>query len=206
MTDYPVALAVEDFVPVALTVTGIAHLASYARHRLGAPAMRLTWAAAVAVGAGGFAKALWKLIVALDGPDVRWMYHLLFPLLAVGFVLLACALWDRLPPHAPIGLLLIALTASAALRDTWPAMILVIAAVTACAVRLVLLARADRDPSSAALFAIWLTGQYVLGPLAARTDQSIALQWIEQSCNTLTQAAFAYAAWRLSHLKEPVTA
>ncbi|MBO2447876.1 hypothetical protein J4573_12300 [Actinomadura barringtoniae] len=212
MTDYPVALAVEDFVPVALTATGIALLGGYADARLGARAGRLTRVAACSVGAGGLAKAGWKLIVALDGPDVRWLYHALFPLLAIGFTLLAQALWDRLPPYLSAGSLVAALAVSAVIADTWPAMVLTIAAVTVCAVRLLLLARGDRDRAGAWLFGIWLAGQYVLGPLAARPDQSVALQWIEQACNTLTQGAFAYAAWRLSRsprsqtAKEAVTA
>ncbi|OLT33468.1 hypothetical protein BJF79_34635 [Actinomadura sp. CNU-125] len=58
-------------------------------------------------------------------------------------------------------------------------------------------ARRAGDPLATPLFAAWLAGQYVLGPLAARADQSVALQWVEQTCNTLAQAAFAFAAWRL---------
>ncbi|MEU8804389.1 hypothetical protein [Spirillospora sp. NPDC048819] len=188
MTDYPVPLAVEDFVPVALTALGIAAL----RHR-----HPLVLPAAFLVVSGGFAKATWKLIVALDGPDLQWLYHALFPLLATGFTLLVFALTrGRWRAALPVPLIA-ALAASAALRDTWPAMVWTIAAVTVVAVLLALDAR-RRDPLTAALFTLWLAAQYLLGPMAARAEQSIALQWAEQSCNTLAQAAFALAAWRLA--------
>ncbi|MFE9101168.1 hypothetical protein [Actinomadura geliboluensis] len=193
MSDYPIALAVEDYVPVALTAAGVALL----RHR-----HPLVPAAAVLVVAGGFAKATWKLIVALDGPDVRWLHEALFPLLAFGFTLLLYALARELrrpPPPAALAVPLVAaLAASAALRDAWPAMVWTILAVTGAAVLLLRAAARAGDRVAAALFGLWLAGQYVLGPMAARAEQSVSLQWAEQSCNTLAQAAFAYAAWRLT--------
>ncbi|WP_067831806.1 hypothetical protein [Actinomadura kijaniata] len=215
MTDYPVALAVEDFVPVVLTTTGVVLLVPYIGARFGPRAARIALLAGACAGAGGFAKAAWKLVVALDGPDLAWLEGALFPLLLVGFTLLARALYPEPAARAHRALAsalaafpVLGLAASAALRDTWPAMVLAIAAVSVAAVRLALLGRAEGDRAASALFGLWLTGQYVLGPLAARPDQTVALQWVEQGCNTLTQAAFAYAAWRLSQtvrVKEPVT-
>jgi hypothetical protein len=193
MTEYPIALAAEDFVPVALTAAGVLLL----RHR-----HPLVPVAAGLLLAGGFAKAGWKLIVALDGPDLPWLYHALFPLLALGFSVLAYALSRdlRRPPHAAVLAvpLLAALAAAAVLRDTWPAMVWTIIAVTVAAVLLVRAARREGDTLAAVLFGLWLTGQYLLGPMAAKAEQSIALQWVEQSCNTIAQGAFAFAAWRLA--------
>ncbi|MFC9971082.1 hypothetical protein ACFVH6_09300 [Spirillospora sp. NPDC127200] len=213
MTDYPVALAAEDFVPVALTAAGALLLAPYAGARFGPRAARTTLLAGAVAGTGGLCKATWKLVVALGGPDLAWLESLLFPLLLIGFSLLARSLYPDpvLPLHRALAYALaaipaIGLVASALVRDTWPAMVLAILAVSVVAVRLALLGRAEDDTTSSALFGVWLTGQYVLGPLAARPDQTVALQWVEQGCNTLTQAAFAYAAWRLARTartKEP---
>lgn len=192
MSDYPPALAAEDFVPVALTALGVALLRR--RHPLVPPAAAL-------IVAGGFAKAAWKLIVAVDGPDLPGLHGALFPLLATGFTALAFALSREAarPPH-PAGFavpLAAALAASAALRDAWPAMVWTIIAVTVAAVLLLRSAARAGDRLAATLFGLWLAGQYLLGPMAAGAEQSIALQWAEQSCNTLAQAAFAFAAWRL---------
>ncbi|MEU7282255.1 hypothetical protein AB0A69_26280 [Streptomyces sp. NPDC045431] len=206
--DYPVALALEDFVPVVLTGVAAARLVRPVGRAV--PRGRTVAAAGAAlVFAGGLSKAGWKLTVALDGPDIQPLNKALFPLLALGFLLLAHALLSvpvaagpqasRTPPLWGFAVTWAAAAAgSLALRTTMPLMVLTIAAVTVCGVRLILLARAAGESRAAAATGVWLLGTYALGPLAARPDQSVALQWVEQSCNTLTQAALVYAAWRLS--------
>ncbi|MFD3326650.1 hypothetical protein [Streptomyces sp. NPDC058701] len=207
--DYPLSLAVEDFVPVVLTGAGAALLTSPLR-RFGAGRGRAGTAGAALVFLGGLSKAAWKLIVALDGPDIVLMNKALFPTLSAGFLLLAYALPAlnpeggpgpenrRRPPLWAWAALWAAVGAAGlALRSTAPSLVLTIAAVTLVGVRLILLARTQGDIPAAAAGGLWLTGMYALGPLAARPDQTVALQWIEQSANTATQAAFLFAAWRL---------
>ncbi|MFE9857376.1 hypothetical protein [Streptomyces sp. NPDC005780] len=211
--DYPVSLAVEDFVPVLLTACAAARLVAPAA-RTGRGGRHLAVSATALIAAGGLSKAGWKLIVALDGPDIQLLNKALFPLLSAGFLLLALALLRFGLPGAPdsrggapsggrlpwvfAGLWAVVAGASAAFASTAPVMALTIAAVTVCAVRLILLARAAGDTLAASAAGVWLLGMYVLGPLASRPDQSVALQWVEQSCNTLTQAAAVLAAWRLA--------
>ncbi|MEU4084800.1 hypothetical protein [Streptomyces aureus] len=209
--DYPLALAVEDFVPVVLTGVGAALLTGPLR-RHGARTGRGATAGAALILLGGLSKATWKLTVALDGPDVQTLNKALFPCLSAGFLLLTQALltlpttgaheraaargtpplWGFAAVWAFTGL------AGLLLTSTAPHMVLTIVAVTVCAVRLILLARSHGDTMAASAGGLWLTGMYVLGPLAARPDQSVALQWVEQSANTLTQAAFVLLAWRLA--------
>ncbi|MFJ4617131.1 hypothetical protein [Streptomyces sp. NPDC088812] len=215
--DYPLSLAVEDFVPVVLTAAAAVRLITPAA-ATGRRGRLTATGGALLIAAGGLSKAVWKLVVALDGPDLHPLDKALFPLLSAGFLLLALALL-RLPPPssqspapapaaAPGAIRRLERTfavlwpATAAvcltLRSTAPALVLTVAAVTVCAVRLILLARGAGDTRAAGAAGIWLLGMYVLGPLAARPDQSVALQWVEQSCNTLTQAAVVVAAWRLA--------
>ncbi|MFD7431539.1 hypothetical protein ACFV6Z_31480 [Streptomyces sp. NPDC059818] len=207
--DYPVSLAVEDFVPVVLTALAAVRLVAPAA-RTGTTGRTLAASGAVLIAAGGLSKAGWKLIVAVEGPDIQALNKALFPLLSAGFLLLALALL-RFPlpgtdgsgsrggrlPMVFAGLWAVAATASAALASTVPVMALTIAGVTVVAVRLILLARVAGDTLAASAAGFWLLGMYVLGPLAG-PDQSVALQWVEQSCNTLTQAAALFAAWRLA--------
>ncbi|WP_328551499.1 hypothetical protein [Streptomyces sp. NBC_00358] len=206
--DYPVALALQDFMPVVLTGVGAACLI----RPVARAAPRATATAATGTGlilAGGLSKAIWKLVVSLGGPDAQPMNKALFPLLSAGFLLLAHALLslpspvasprgtDRVPPlwgFAATWALLGAV--SLFLASSLPVMVLTVAAVTVCGVRLILLARAAGDTPAASAAGLWLLGMYVLGPLAARPDQSVALQWAEQSCNTLTQTALLLAALR----------
>jgi hypothetical protein len=205
--DYPVALALEDYVPVLLTGTGLALLVPYARRFGTAPYVA---AGAVLALAGGLLKATWKLIVSLDGPDVQWMNTALFPLLCTAFLLLLYAFYRPAEGRARavlagslLALLALGQGASLAVGDTWPAMTLMIVAVSVLTVRFIMLARAAGDVPAVVLFAVWQIGQYLLGPMATRADQSTALQWVEQSCNTVAQGAFAFAAWRLSRAPSP---
>lgn len=208
--EYPVALALEDFVPVVLTGVAAARLVSpIGRAVPRARPVAATGAALVFVG--GLSKAGWKLTVALDGPDIQPLNKALFLLLALGFLLLAHALLSmplagngapdarRTPPLWGFAVTwATAAAGSLALRTTMLLLVLTIAAVTVCGVRLILLARAAGESRAATATGVWLLGTYALGPLAARPEQTVALQWVEQSCNTLTQAALVYAAWRLS--------
>lgn len=208
--DYPLSLAVEDFVPVLLTGVGAALLTGPLR-RHGVRTGRAAAAGTALIFLGGLSKAVWKLVVALHGPDVQALNKALFPCLSAGFLLLAHALLTlpadgsgpasvRRPPPLWGFAAVWAATGAAGLllASTAPPMVLTIVAVTVCAVRLILLARSHGDSTAAAAGGLWLTGMYVLGPLAARPDQSVALQWVEQSANTLTQGAFVLLAWRLA--------
>lgn len=212
--DYPLSLALEDFVPVILTGIGATLLLGPLRAH-SASAGRTGTAGTALVFLGGLSKATWKLLVALDGPDIQVLNKALFPCLSAGFLLLAHALLTlpaagehgpeavrRTPPLWGFAAVWAATGAAGLLlTSTAPHMVLTIVAVTVCAVRLILLARSHGDSVAAAAGGLWITGMYVLGPLAARPDQSVALQWVEQSANTLTQGAFVLLAWRLTRCR-----
>ncbi|MFC8043226.1 hypothetical protein [Nocardia sp. NPDC057353] len=194
--DYPVSLAVEDFVPVVCTTVGVLFL----RRVTGTPG---TIAAAALIGAGGFAKATAKLVVALDGPDLIWLRSALFPLLTLGFALLYLEL-TRNPgisrTRAAITAAVIGACAATALlvADVLPMLVSTTIFATLTAVRLINLARARGDTLAAVLFGAQIAVFFVLGPLGARADQTVTLQWIEQLTNTAGQAAFLLGAIRLS--------
>ncbi|MEV4187307.1 hypothetical protein AB0J28_38355 [Streptosporangium canum] len=205
---YPVALAAEDFVPVVLTVTGVCLLGRYtgARHR---PGVLL---AAALIGAGGLSKAVWKLIVALGGPDLPWLELMLFPLLTAGFGLLAWILTARHDGSAPgwipplvIGLPALCAGGAVLAGSTLPLLVSTMVFATLSGVHLILAARRRGDTLAAALFGVQLLGFFVLSPLAARPDQTVALQWVEQLSNTAAQGAFAVAAFRLGRTRQEVS-
>ncbi|MFC8529834.1 hypothetical protein [Nocardia sp. NPDC057227] len=198
--DYPVSLAVEDFVPVVFTTCGVLLL----RRVTGTPG---TIAAAALIGAGGFAKATAKLVVALDGPDLVWLRSALFPLLTLGFALLYLEL-TRNPgisrTRAAIAAAVTGVCAVAALlvADALPMLVSTTVFATLTAVRLIGLARSRGDTLAAVLFGAQIAVFFVLGPLGARADQTVALQWIEQLTNTAGQAAFLLGAVRLARTNQ----
>ncbi|GAB4586550.1 hypothetical protein [Nocardia sp. IFM 10818] len=196
--DYPVSLAVEDFVPVLLTTAGVLVLRRAFPHARGIPV------AAALIGAGGIAKATAKLVAALDGSEPTWLSGLLFPLLTLGFAVLYLVLVRDATGSVPrwAAGLVSGLTAACALAallagDPIPLLVSTTVFATLTGIHLIGRARARGDGPAAALFGIQLLVFFILGPLASRPDQTVTLQWIEQACNTAAQAAFLIAALRL---------
>lgn len=191
--DVTLSLAIEDALPVLLAGAGLVWLVRAVRPT-GDPWVRWGTAGAVLVVLGGLAKVSWKLVAATTGDDLAGLDAALFPLLGSGFALVVAALTGRAAVLAAVPL---ALGAALALQATWPCLVLTVVGSTATLVFAVRAALRRRDLLSAGLFAVTLVAAYGLVPLAAQETQTLALQWIEQSVNTVAQACFALAAWRL---------
>jgi hypothetical protein len=124
---------------------------------------------------------------------------MLFPCLAFGFAGIACALvgvWrGKAVPWAPfLALPVIAGIASLIIWDTWP--LLIVSAIGAVFIGVLGIRISLREGHriGAVLFSIYILGTLVLPPLAARPHQSEALQWGEQSTNTVVQLCFLLGA------------
>ncbi len=210
-TEYGLALALEDFVPVLLAGAGTVVLGQYAGRVL--PAVRIP---ALLFGAlvflGGLAKATWKLLVASEPcRNYPFLENMLFPCLAFGFAGIACALfgvWRRqqVPWWPFLVLPVIGGAAAIAVWDTWP--LLIVSAIFAVFVGVlaIRLSLRDGDKVGAALFVVYIVGTLVLPPLAGRPNQSESLQWGEQSTNTIVQLSFLLGALRLLRRTPATTA
>lgn len=193
--EYPLALALVDFLPVLAMATGVMLLAPLAG----------SWAVGggVLVVTGGALKATWKTIVALGGPDLLWLAKSQFFLFGLGFTLLAWALLrvgaTRSPPlWAFAAFALAGIVGAVATGATWPLLVVTTASATILAVRLILLARRSGDSAAMALFCFNILGTYAMGMLAVLPEQTVALQWVEESLNTLIWTAFAVGVWRVT--------
>ncbi|MGW4795896.1 hypothetical protein ACWEPC_26110 [Nonomuraea sp. NPDC004297] len=200
---YPLALALVDFLPVLAMAAGVALLVPYAGRVSGRLSGRMALAGGALVVLGGLLKAVWKLLVAAGGPDVAWLAGVQFFLFGPGFALLA---WAVLSGGRPATLWLAAAVAGAGVAGalatgaTWPLLVVTTAGATVLGVRLLVL---SRGPVGRALFGGNLLGTYVMGWLASRPEQTVALQWVEETLNTLIWTAFAVAVWRLSRQSLP---
>lgn len=213
MEDYTLALALEDFVPVLLSLIGFALLARMV-WRVDRDNGRLALVGVTLIGTGGVLKATWKLILALSGRDIAFLDNSLFIFLAPGFACLAWAVWagqQRLRSRKvaeriwlrPLLIFLPFATAAFILAQqggrSW---VFVLLALTTLKNSILLgnLTRQalwQQQQGIAALFIFNLVSIFALSGLA-RVEQSVALQWVEQGINTLSQAVFLLAAWRLT--------
>lgn len=211
-TEYGVALAIEDFVPVVLAAAGALALATACARRH--PGLRLpALAGGVLVTAGGLSKATWKLLVASEPcRNIEVLEQLLFPCLAFGFAALGWVVVSlrkgQVVSPIPYAVLPLVGAAAAVLTGSM-APLLAVAAVGALWLGLNAArhARALGMPAAAALFVAYLLGTLILPPLAARPDQSEGLQWIEQGTNSLIQLCFligAVAILRRTRTADPI--
>lgn len=209
---YPLALAIEDVLPIVLAGVGYTWLARRAAFTVPAvaPAMKVATALLVVCSAlaGPVRKvAAWLAATPICPPEYEVPYSgLQIPFvmaLAPGFAILTwgivsvlkgrrTAFWPYLVPLA-LGVVGAVAAGSRAILfgvgGLWA---------VALAVVCVVLARRERDVVAAALFVLYAIGTLVLPFLSSRGNVSDpVLQWTAQGVNTVTQGIFALAAFRL---------
>ena len=216
MEQYSIALALEDFVPVALSSIGLFYLAEM----IGAAEGKSRWPALVGawlVMLGGGTKAAWKLNIATTGANIVWMDNALFILLTPGFIFLAYTLWraqramqGKPAPMSPFimpiaasvtGLGLAAIVAAVApTTRTWNFILLGATTVANFATSMLAAWQAFKQGQKvvAGLFILNIVMIVLLQGLARTGTRTEAVQWVEQILNTISNLAFAVAGYRLS--------
>jgi len=207
-TEYGLALAAEDFVPVVLAGLGALALADACGRRV--PSVRAgAMIGSVLITLGGLGKATWKVLVAAEPcHEVPILEQALFPCLAFGFAALAWSVvaLSRGTATSPARFAAVPVLGAAgafAVGALWP--MLVVAAVGAVVVGITASRHAFVSGLSGAgwLYIAYVVGTLVLPPLAARPDQSEGLQWIEQLTNSTVQACFLFGALALRRHLSP---
>jgi hypothetical protein len=206
-------LALANFAPVLFTALALLCIARLVG-ALATSHAPMAWAGAALVVLAGVCKAVWKLILALGGPDLPWLSQPLFPLMAPGFALLAVALWQaqRKTPASRSTSWLLALALiglgygiaglrsfGLAVERGWflPLMILASAANLTLTGLLLREAWRRRVLGLAPLFVANLAMVFALQRLARVEPKTLSLHWLEQSLTALGAGAFALGAWLL---------
>ncbi|GIK55680.1 MAG: hypothetical protein HND44_05375 [Chloroflexi bacterium] len=216
MMEYTLSLALVDFLPVVFTAVGlffIVRMVAYINGRQG----RVAALGAGLTVAGGFFKAVWKLLMATSGGemDIRLLDDALFILMAPGYTLLAFSVWQTVRAvrgqktyhvwRAPVIFIGVMFALSAALYVSRPAspawerilLSVMVLATVMTGVLLILFSFRQKLTLAGTLFIINLVGVFLLNGLARMPEQTIALQWIEESINAISWLAFMVAAVRV---------
>jgi hypothetical protein len=218
METYSLSLALEDFVPVILSATGLFIVARMVA-RLDTGIGRMAYAGFVLVSVGGLLKATWKLIMALTDAqtNIVWMDKGMFLWMAPGFLLLAFAVWYTgeimmgrkrtqriwLAPGVMLALVAVALFFTGFPDpeiNTWRFILLGVMTLSNIVLVLLLIQKARHFgmTGAALLFLLNIVLVFVLNGMARMPEQTIPLQWTEQLLNTAAQGAFLLAAWQLN--------
>jgi hypothetical protein len=197
--DYPIVLALEDFVPVIFGTAGFALLS---RTAPSSGARQAGLAGALLIGAGGIAKCVWKLGYAAELGDWKLFEQALFPLMAAGATLLAWALAVTVRKgkrtHVwPFALAFALCVAGAVLGQSLnPLFVAATLGVTAVSVLGAVIAGRHQQWWAVSLYALGLVLVMGLVPLrGSDSHHTLAFQWLEQGINTTAQACLLVAAW-----------
>jgi len=147
--------------------------------------------------------------------DIRWLDAGLFVWMAPGYVLLFWSVWqivrgvNRKPmlnasimPLVFIGLMLASsgyLYTANPDSPAWERVLLsvMVLATFATGILLIVFGFRQKLPRVGWLFIVNLVGIFLLNGLARMDEQTIALQWVEESINTVSWLCFAFAAHKL---------
>ena len=209
--EYTISLALVDFLPVIFTAVGFYFLCKMVTHVDGKQG-KVFLVGAVLTVVGGFIKATWKLIIASSGIDIRWMDDGMFAWMAPGYVLIAWSIWQTVrnvqgkktlsPRLAPIAIGTVTLVGSYYLNTSmpdssaWKLTLLSVMVIASVVTSILLIAFAFRQRLTLAgiFFIINLIIIFVMNGLARIPEQTITLQWTEESINTISWLCFAIAS------------
>jgi hypothetical protein len=217
LENYSLGLALFDFIPVLLSLSGLLLLANL----IGNTTPSARWpalAGALLVGAGGLSKASWKLCWVLTRQDLAVLDNLLFILMAPGFAWLACQtysaqrVWRGGTVFAHSNVLALTLSVTilgASLIATtgggegggrgWFFVLLGSASLANIYLSglLIRLSWTTQQRVTASLFLFSILLVLALGNLARFSAGSAPLQWLAEFLNALAHGTFALAVWRI---------
>jgi hypothetical protein len=212
---YTLSLAILDFLPVLFTAFGLMYVARMI-YRVNKSHGQAAFMGVFLTIAGGFFKAVWKLIMATSDStiDIRWMEDGLFVWMAPGYTLLTWTVWQTVRGVNgkrmlnawifPLVFIAIMFVVSFYLYNSkpdspaWERLLLsvMVLATVITSLLLTVFGFLQKLPLVGWLFIVNLVGVFLLNGLARLDDQPIVLQWIEESINAISWLCFAIAAQR----------
>lgn len=217
---YSVPLALAGLLSLLLSAIGLFLIARMLK-RKNEVIGELAFIGAALIVAGELIQAAWRLINAISGADYHWMTHAPVAMRAPGAVCLAWALWQGLRDNfkggemtagrvwlLPLSLNagLLALTAASRVvlgGRAWFTILFTVAVVAGLAISLQLARCAIHHHLilAALLFMVNLVMSLALDHWVADGANAQATEWAKQISNTISQAAFAFAAFQLARKK-----
>lgn len=213
--DMPVLLALHDYLPVIFSAAGLCLMAQMIA-RMNREAGPWAWLGFGMIVAGGVFKATYKLDMATLAVDYRWMDDGIFVWMGPGFTFMAWALWSAQRTTAgraiirpvwavPASIGLLAWSAAAYLAwsnpgaRSWSFLLLGVTTIANFTLTglAIAQARSYRLNWAVGLFIFNIVAILVLQGMARLSQDSLALQWVQQFSNMFSNLAFAVAAWQL---------
>ena len=194
---YTLGLALFDFVPNLLFLSGAYFLVKLANLISGKGTGRIMATGTVLIFLGGILKASWKLLYTLKIADIQLFNQALFILQAPGFVLMFLSVFRftkiRVPKSSEMPLIAF-----------WKIPLLAITTLSSLGSYGILTFLSFQRGKIIAAWCFILTIVIVLGMsgMASGVNQTIGMQWVEEVVNSFGQLMFATGSWVLSRSYE----
>lgn len=211
---FPVSIAILDYAPVIATLIGQVYILKVVKNRTSQFNLVFGIAGLAAVFSGGFLKATWKLIMAVHMIDYHWMENSLFICMAPGFCLMAFAVWNTsrvfykkeesggwwIPTFAILAFMGFSLyLASTGRKWNLPLIALLTISYGIFSFMCFKTGRIINAGIWSWLFIISFIIALIMAGIS-RLEQTLAIQWLEESINTFGTSIFALAAWKLNEI------
>ena len=188
MSEITVGMAIMDFIPVLLFFIAAIILQRDLYNKLSKLAFSMLAAGSLMVFAGGFYKALWKLLVGLQLADVPYLSSALFPLQAPGFILMFFALLSLFRRGNSLTTNFGAAGVVPVYESNLPFLIGQILGCSGVIWTLFFMAKRMRHKIAMLMFPIAFIAMLSMGYLASAGGPG--MDWIEQSVNIVSQGSF----------------
>jgi len=191
---YPLSLALFDFLPTIAFLIGSFFLVRTSLICRGKPCGRMMMAGSLFVFLGGFFKATWKLLYTLQVADIQWMSQGQFVLSGIGFLGIFIAVLYMVRGRK--------ITESSgsvvAAMAPWKIPFLFVMTLTSLGAEGILAYLSfRRGVRKAAIgFIVGVMGLLAMGALAS-AEQTLTMQWIEETVNTVGQTGFMLGSFFL---------
>jgi hypothetical protein len=222
LEEYTIFMALQDYLPVLLSSVGLFFLSRMVA-RIDQDSGRLATLGWILITLGGLNKATWKLIMAATSSQTNlvWLDDSLFVLLGTGFLFMGFAIWyaqrrmqeKQLPFFknvyiVPVTIAAVFVGLAVFMSLSQPTtripfyMLLGLTTVGNFVTGGLLIRQGLQQGSrlAALLFGFNLLAILMLTGMARIDPQTIPLEWAAQITNTISNAAFAFAAYKLAQL------
>ena len=196
MNGITVPMAIVDFIPVVMFFFAACLLLKDLHNKMSKGIYAVLATGSIMVLIGGFYKALWKILYALNICDYQMLDSSFFPIQGTGFLLVFIALLCMFTPHNKKEVALHS-TVVPVFASSMPFVILQIIGCAGMQWTMFGIALKMKKKNAAVCYVVAFVFMLAMGYLSAKFDDSPGMHWIAQLTNTVSQGALLLGTWIL---------
>ena len=197
MNEFSVAMALVDYIPVALFAAAAVLLQRDLYNKMSKGAFALFAAGTVNVFCAGFLKATWKLLYAAGVCDFRALDEMFFPVQSIGFLLAGLGVLAMVCFRQKEERVYTAAAAPAVFSGTFLFVGLMVAGLGCMNGGLAAVAVKMKKPAAVVLFIITFVCCMGMGYLSSQDFAKASMNWIAEGINVVGQGALLAGALTL---------